>query len=56
MTPKQAEQLCYMGSITHPKPRRPLRHAIRNYWPQALAFVVFLTIIFVFTALGHVGN
>ena len=53
---KDVEQLCNMGAISHPKPRRPLRHAIRNYWLQALAFVVFLAVIFLFTAMGHVGN
>lgn len=43
------------GVITHAKPRRPLRHAIRNYWPQALAFVVFLVVWFLFWAVNVPG-
>ena len=44
------------GAVTYPKPRRPLRHAIRNYWLPGVVFAAGLVAWFVFVATGHVGN
>ena len=42
--------------LTYAKPRRSVGRIVRLYWLQALAFVVFLAVVFLFTAMGHLGN
>ena len=42
--------------ITYAKPRRSAGRIVRLYWLQALAFVVFLVVVFLFGATGHLGN
>lgn len=53
---REIEALCDSGSIVHAKPRRSVGRIVRLYWLQALAFVAFLFVLFVFVATGHVGN
>lgn len=48
--------LCDSESVTYPKPRRSAGRMLRLYWLQALAFVVFLVVVYLFAALGYVGN